>query len=99
MIVRLQFLGSLQYDLKQQTVLYQLSSEKTLRDIVSKLLQNPKFKELKSFFSETLETKRSLLVFINQQEISVLDGINTEVRNEDTIAFIPVIHGGAFGNI
>jgi len=97
MKVRLQFLGSLQYDLKQQSLSYQFSSERTLRQIVSELIQDPKFKELKSFFSESLETKRSLLVFINQQEISVLDGMNTKVKNEDTIAFIPVIHGGAIG--
>jgi len=97
MIVRLQFLGSLQYDLKQQSLSYQISSEKTLRQIVSELIQDPKFRELKSFFSESLETKRSLLVFINQQEISVLNGMNTKVKNKDTIAFIPVIHGGAIG--
>ena len=97
MIVRLQFLGSLQYDLKQQSLSYEISSEISLRKIVSELIKDPKFKELKGFFSESLETKRSLLVFINQQEISVLDGMNTKVKGEDTIAFIPVIHGGVFG--
>ncbi|MFX1514676.1 MAG: MoaD/ThiS family protein [Promethearchaeota archaeon] len=96
MIARLLFLGSLQYDLKQQSLSYQISSEISLREIVSELIKDPKFKELKSFFSESLETKRSLLIFINQQEISVLNGMNTTVKNEDTIAFIPVIHGGAF---
>jgi molybdopterin converting factor small subunit len=96
MTVRLQFLGSLQYDLKQQSLSYQISSEISLREIVSELIKDPKFKELKNFFSESLEAKRSLLVFINQQEISVLNGMNTKVKSEDTIAFIPVIHGGAF---
>ncbi|MFX0126404.1 MAG: MoaD/ThiS family protein [Candidatus Hodarchaeota archaeon] len=94
MIVRLQFLGSLQYDLKQQYLSYQIASETSLREIVSELTQDPQFKELKSFFSKSLEAKRSLLIFINQQEISVLDGMNTKVKSEDTIAFIPVIHGG-----
>ncbi|MFW9904722.1 MAG: MoaD/ThiS family protein [Candidatus Thorarchaeota archaeon] len=97
MIIRLQFLGSLQYDLKQQSLSYEISSEISLRNIVSELVKDPKFKELKSYFSESLETKRSLLVFVNQQEISVLDGMDTKVKGEDTIAFIPVIHGGAFG--
>ncbi|UCG04429.1 MAG: MoaD/ThiS family protein [Candidatus Heimdallarchaeota archaeon] len=96
MIVHLQFLGSLQYDLKQQSLPFQISSERSLREIVSEIIQDPQFKELKSFFSESLETKRSLLVFINQQEISVLNGMNTKVKGEDIITFIPVIHGGAF---
>lgn len=94
MIIHLKFLGSLQYDLKQQQLSYQVSSERSLREIVSELTQDPQFKELKSFFSESMETKRSLIVFINQQEISVLDGMNTKVKSDDTIAFIPVIHGG-----
>jgi molybdopterin converting factor small subunit len=97
MNVRLQFLGSLQYDLKKQSLSYEISSEISIREIVAELVKDPKFKELKSFFSESLETKRSLIVFINQQEISVLDGMDTKVKSEDTIAFIPVIHGGAFG--
>ncbi|MFX1506238.1 MAG: MoaD/ThiS family protein [Promethearchaeota archaeon] len=96
MNVRLQFLGSLQYDIKQQSLSYEISSRISIREIVSELVKDPKFKELKSFFSESLETKRSLLVFINQQEISVLDGMDTKVKAEDTIAFIPVIHGGSF---
>ncbi|UCG89692.1 MAG: MoaD/ThiS family protein [Candidatus Heimdallarchaeota archaeon] len=96
MKIHLKFLGSLQYDLKQQNLPYQISSEKSVRDIVSELTQNPQFKELKSFFTETLEKKRSLLIFINEQEISVLDGMRTKVKAEATIAFIPVIHGGMF---
>lgn len=94
MIIRLKFLGSLQYDLKQQYLSYQISQEKSVRDIVSELTRNPQFKELKSFFSNSLDVKRSLLIFINEQEISVLDGMKTKVKAEDTIAFIPVIHGG-----
>ncbi len=96
MIIRLKFLGSLQYDLKQQYLPYQISSEKSIREVVSELTQNPQFKELKSFFSESLDIKRSLLIFLNEQEISVLDGMKTKVKAEDTIAFIPVIHGGLF---
>ncbi|MFX0125865.1 MAG: MoaD/ThiS family protein [Candidatus Hodarchaeota archaeon] len=96
MIIHLKFLGSLQYDFKQQNLPYQISSEKSVREIVSELTQNPQFKELKSFFTESLDIKRSLLIFINQQEISVLDGMRTKVKVDDTIVFIPVIHGGIF---
>ncbi len=94
MKIRLKFLGSLQYDLKQHYLPYQISSEKSVREIVTELTQNPQFKELKSFFSESLDAKRSLLIFINEQEISILDGMTTKVRANDMLTFIPVIHGG-----
>ncbi len=94
MKIHLKFLGSLQYDLKQQELSFTISSKKSIKEIVSELTQNPQFKELKSFFSESYDVKRSLIVFINDQEISVLDGMSTEVKAEDTVTFIPVIHGG-----
>ena len=94
MKIRLKFLGSLQYDLKQHYLPYQISSEKSVREIVKELTQNPQFKELKSFFSESLHAKRSLLIFINEQEISILDGMTTMVKANDMLTFIPVIHGG-----
>ncbi|MFX0185762.1 MAG: MoaD/ThiS family protein, partial [Candidatus Hodarchaeota archaeon] len=38
--------------------------------------------------------KRSLVVLLNDQEISTLDGMNTLVKAHDRIVFIPVVHGG-----
>ncbi len=94
MTIQIRFLGSLQYDLKQQSFTYQIYTETSIRDIVSELIENPQFIELRSFFSESLDVKRSLLIFRNDQEISALEGMTTKVRTDDTLSFIPVIHGG-----
>ncbi|MFX0014679.1 MAG: MoaD/ThiS family protein [Promethearchaeota archaeon] len=98
MKIRLKFLGSLRYDINQHYLSFQISSGNSVRDIVSELIKDSQFKELKSFFTESLDSKRSLLIFINEQEISVLDGMKTKVNAEDTISFIPVIHGGYIFN-
>ena len=34
------------------------------------------------------------LILVNGREISVLDGLNTAVKDGDEIVFIPVVHGG-----
>ncbi len=94
MKIQIKFLGSLQYDLKQQYLPYQISSEKSVLEIVRELTQNSQFKELKSFFTESLDVKRSILIFVNDQSISVLDGMSTKLKANDTLVFIPVIHGG-----
>ncbi len=94
MKIRIRFLGSLQYDIKQKSFNYQIKSEISIREIVSELIENPQFKELRSFFSESLDVKRSLLIFRNDQEISALEGMTTKVKTDDTLSFIPVIHGG-----
>ncbi|NHJ00688.1 MAG: hypothetical protein EAX86_01045 [Candidatus Heimdallarchaeota archaeon] len=95
MKVKLKFLGSLQYDFKQQSIEYSLSNANhTLKDLLSELLLKQEFQLLRQYLSDNLELKRSLLIFINDQEISALDGINTKIDANTMISFIPVIHGG-----
>lgn len=36
----------------------------------------------------------SLLILVNDFEISVLNGLETELKDGDVITFIPVVHGG-----
>ncbi|MHA1972389.1 MAG: MoaD/ThiS family protein [Candidatus Hodarchaeales archaeon] len=93
-MVYLQFLGSLKHDLSQVTLSRQISSGNTLREIVFELINDPKYSELKLYFSESFEKKRSLLIFINDQEISALDGMATKVKENDNVSFVPVVHGG-----
>jgi molybdopterin converting factor small subunit len=95
MKIHLKFLGSLQYDLNQENLSWPISYEKSIREIVKELTRDPQFKELKSFFSDSLDVKRSLIIFLNDQEISAINGMKTIVKKNDTLAFIPVIHGGS----
>lgn len=36
----------------------------------------------------------SMLVLVNGKEISVVNGMQTELQNNDIVTFIPVSHGG-----
>ena len=94
MKIQLKFLGSLKYDINKERVDIEISPGMSIRDIIQKLLLIPSYKELNSFFSESLELKRSLLLFVNEQEISALSGMATKLKEEDVLSFIPVIHGG-----
>jgi molybdopterin converting factor small subunit len=35
-----------------------------------------------------------MLVLVNGREISVLNGLETRVKDEDEVVFVPVVHGG-----
>ena len=95
MRIQLKFLGSLQYDLNKQTHDYLImKKDPVLKDLLLELLSRNEFKLLNQYFSESLELKRSLLIFINEQEISVLQGTNTKLEPNSLVSFIPVIHGG-----
>ena len=95
MKIRLKFLGTLQYDLNQDETEWQLTLKSTtIKGIISELIQDSRYKELKTFFHKSLEVKRSLLIFLNDQEISTLQGVETKLKDGDKLTFIPVIHGG-----
>lgn len=40
------------------------------------------------------QPRQNMLVLVNGREISVLDGLDTIVNDEDNVVFVPVIHGG-----
>jgi len=56
--------------------------------------------------TESLELKRSLinpqtedptlnaLILVNSREISVLNGLETELKDGDEVVLVPVVHGG-----
>jgi molybdopterin converting factor small subunit len=43
---------------------------------------------------ESGEPRRSMLVLVNGREISVLNGLETRVNDEDEVVLVPVVHGG-----
>ncbi|PWI49732.1 hypothetical protein CEE45_00975 [Candidatus Heimdallarchaeota archaeon B3_Heim] len=94
MKILLVFLGSLQYDLGQMELTYNFKEEASVKSAVQELSALPKYKELSKFFTDSYESTRSVLVFINEQDISVLRGMDSPLQQGDKLTFIPVIHGG-----
>ena len=92
--IQIKFLGSLRHDLDRPLLLWPIETNISIRSIVTALTQDSQYQELRSFFSETIDVKRSLLIFLNDQEISVLSGMETLVSEDDTLTLIPVVHGG-----
>jgi len=94
MKLHLAFLGSLQYDFKQMNLTESFDEGSTIKSIVKELIKNPKFESLKSLFTPTFDSTRTVIIFINDQDISVLQGMLSLLKQDDKITFVPVIHGG-----
>ncbi len=94
MKLNLVFLGSLQYDFGQMNLTDSFDEGSTLKSIVKELIEKPEFKGLKNLFTPSLDTTRALIIFINDQDISVLQGMSSPLKQDDKVTFVPVIHGG-----
>jgi molybdopterin converting factor small subunit len=66
----------------------------TVKSVVQTLSEMPKFETLGQFFTDSYDSTRSVIVFINEQDISVLEGMDSPLTQGDKLTFIPVIHGG-----
>ena len=94
MKLRLVFLGSLQYDFGQADLLDSFKEGSTIKSVVKELVNRKQFEGLKNMFTSSLDGTRGLIIFVNDQDISILEGMSTSLKNDDKITFIPVIHGG-----
>ena len=94
MKLHLVFLGSLQYDFGQMNIIESFDEGSTIKSVVNSLILKPKFENLKNLFTPTLDSTRALIIFINDQDISVLKGMSSPLKQDDKITFVPVIHGG-----
>ena len=90
----IKFLGALRYI--SGTAEYTLNIEgaisikKLLNEIVREI---PALKQ--SLIHQQLEDlKSNMLILVNGREISVLNGLETKLKNGDEIVFVPVVHGG-----
>jgi len=76
-------------------VLVKLEEPATVKNAIEKLTEafSSEFKQ--ALVDPELEDPRpNALILVNGKEISVLEGLETEVKDGDEIVLVPVSHGG-----
>ena len=94
MPISVKFIGALRHlsGKTQVSVNYQKSMK--LENLISQLSQEmPAL--AKTFSDQPLgDSKSNSLILVNGREISVLNGVETELCDGDEVVFVPVVHGG-----
>jgi molybdopterin synthase sulfur carrier subunit len=94
MDVTLRFLGALRHSSGKEKLTMECEKDASIMSLVETLTsQTPALR--RNLLDEHLETpKPNALIIINGREISVLNGLDTKVKDGDEIVFVPVVHGG-----
>jgi molybdopterin converting factor small subunit len=94
MVVSMRFVGSFRGVSGKEGLKLAFKRPVSLRTLVRKIVE--KLPELRSSMIDpgSGEPRRSMLVLVNGREISVLNGLETLVSDEDEVVFVPVVHGG-----
>lgn len=94
MAVTLRFLGALRHSSGTDALVLECQKEASILDLVdAATLHSPTLR--RNLLDEQLENpKPNALILLNGKEISVLNGLQTKVKNGDEVVFVPVVHGG-----
>lgn len=93
--VEVEFLGVFRKFSERTHVLVKLEKPATVRKAVQKLIEAFSSELKRALVDPELEDPRpNALILVNGKEISVLQGLDTEVKDGDEIVLVPVSHGG-----
>jgi len=92
--ITVRFVGSLRNITGKSRVTLKLDGEKTLKEIMEILVK--KFPETERVLidPELEDPRPNTLIIVNGIEISVLNGLETILKDGDEVVFVPVSHGG-----
>jgi len=94
MTITVKFIGSFRSISGKDKLALKFESSTPLRWIIKRMVKE--LPELKRALidPELQEPKTSMLILVNGKEVSVLNGMETMIKDEDEVVFVPVMHGG-----
>jgi MoaD family protein len=94
MPIYLKFIGAMRQISGKTQIIIDFKDDMTLKSLIKRLSRD--MPELKKIFGyqELNDQQSNSLILINGREISVLNGVETKIADEDEIVFVPVVHGG-----
>jgi molybdopterin synthase sulfur carrier subunit len=94
MVITVNFVGAFRTISGRKTLVIKIEDATSLMEVIKKIVEKiPNLK--RALVDPELEDPRpNALILVNGREISVLNGLETLVKDEDEIVLVPVIHGG-----
>lgn len=93
--VDVRFLGIFQRLSGKNTFQMTLKEPATVRKVITNLIESFSSEFRQVLVDSQLDDLRpNALILVRGKEISVLQGLETEIRDEEEIVFVPLVHGG-----
>jgi molybdopterin synthase sulfur carrier subunit len=94
MAITVKFVGALRHVSGAGEIALDYKGDISIRELMNKITKEmPALK--RSLIDQQLEDPRpNALILVNGREISVLNGLETNLKDGDEIVLVPVVHGG-----
>ena len=94
MALTLKFLGALRHACGSETMTLSYEKEAALMDVLNEVTEGKQELRRNLLDEQLADPKSNALILVNGREISVLDGLETKLKDGDEVVFVPVVHGG-----
>jgi molybdopterin synthase sulfur carrier subunit len=94
MAVTVKLVGALRHMSGKNQLSISHQKAMTLMDLITKISKETPELKPNLISQQPDEPKANALILVNGREISVLDGLETQLNDGDEIVFVPVVHGG-----
>lgn len=92
--VKVRFLGVFKKAYGKDHMVLQLKGKQKLATVIHSIAESSAELRRVLLDPELEDPRPNAIILVNGREVSVLNGLETEVGNRDEIVLIPVIHGG-----
>jgi len=94
MSAKARFVGSLRSLSREELVTVDLQKRLSLKEVMKRIVEErPKLNGVFAV-SKPEKLRSAMLILVNGKEISVLNGLETTIKDGDELVFVPVLHGG-----
>jgi molybdopterin converting factor small subunit len=97
MNIHVKFFGVFRSAAKTSELALQIQEENpTVKSVISSLVSQKSLASLREVLldSETADPRPNALIIVSGREISTLNGLETQLTEDDELSLLPVAHGG-----
>ncbi len=94
MAITVKLIGALRHTANTSKLALSCKKNTSIKDLLSEIAREVPALS-RSLLDQQLESPTpNVLILVNNKEISVLNGLETTLQNNDEVVLVPVVHGG-----
>ena len=94
MVLTIKFIGALRRISAKTQLTINHEEGMSIKQLMAKMAQEVPPLERTLSDQQPEDSRFNALILVNGREISVLNGLETKLKDGDEIVFVPVVHGG-----
>ncbi len=94
MVVTVKFVGALRHASGVEKLNWDFEEDFSIKELINEIAREKPELKRTLIDQQSNNPMTNALILVNGREISVLNGLETKIKDWDEVIFVPVVHGG-----